>query len=165
MKTRISRRTWRELAIRNQQKNKAADEGSVLLLVIGLCLVLLLVASTVVGISAVYLERHRLQALADQSATAAAKRVEGIGGSSEEDALAVLNSASVTRSVETFIGESGATTDFSNLSINPNTGVSGANTAVVVLSATAHPPLVSLVVPQGFDIEVTGRARAQTTQE
>lgn len=52
-----------------------AERGSVLPLIVGLCLVLLLVASTVVGVSSVYLERQRLQALADQAATSAAQRI------------------------------------------------------------------------------------------
>lgn len=147
------------------EKKGTDEEGSILLLIVGLCLVLLLVASTVVGVSSVYLERHRLQALADQSATAAAQRVEGISATDAESALVTLTPATVNSSVQTFISESGAAADFSDLAISPETGVSGANTAVVVLSATAHPPLVSVVVPEGFTVTVTGRARTQTTQE
>lgn len=142
-----------------------SERGSVLLFIVGLCLVLLLVASTVVGVSSVYLERHRLQSLADQAATSAAQRVEGISAASEAEALIHLNSATVTSTTQTFLTESGAAGDFSNLAISPGTGVSGNSTAVVVLSATAHPPLLSIVVPDGVNITVTGKARARATQE
>lgn len=140
------------------------ERGSVLLFMVGLCLVLLLVASTVVGTSSVYLERHRLQSLADQAATSAAQRVEGISAASESEALIHLNSATVTSTTQTFLTESGAAGDFSNLVISPDTGVSGNNTAVVVLSARAHPPLLSIVVPDGVTITVMGKARARATQ-
>ncbi|MFW0112143.1 pilus assembly protein TadG-related protein [Rothia sp. CCM 9417] len=141
-----------------------SERGSVLIFIVGLCLVLLLVASTVVGVSSVYLERHRLQSLADQAATSAAQRVEGISAASESEALIHLNSATVTSTTQTFLTESGAAGDFSNLALSPGTGVSGNNTAVVVLSASAHPPLLSIVVPDGVNITVTGKARARATQ-
>lgn len=144
---------------------KESDQGSVLLFIVGLCLVLLLVASTVVGVSSVYLERHRLQALADQAATSAAQRVEGVSATSDTGgALIHLNNATVAQSAQAFLNESGAAGNFSNLAMSPGTGVSGNSTAVVVLSATAHPPLVSVVVPKGVNITVTGKARATATQ-
>lgn len=165
MMTVDSIRARRFLPARNKKLSPKSDDGSILLLIVGLCLVLLLVASTVVAVSSVYLERHRLQALADQSASAAAQRVEGISSDGAEDALARLNPTTVNATVQTFIGESGAATDFENLAINPATGVSNSNTAVVVLNSTAHPPMLSVVVPDGVPITVTGRARVQTTQQ
>lgn len=149
----------------NNKVTEDSEKGSILLLIVGLCLVLLLVASTVVAVSSVYLERHRLQALADQSASAAAQRVEGISSAGADEAVARLNPTTVNSTVQTFIGESGAASDFNNLVINPATGVSNSNTAVVVLNSTAHPPLLSVVVPDGVPITVTGRARVQTTQQ
>lgn len=142
-----------------------AERGSVLPLIVGLCLVLLLVASTVVGVSSVYLERQRLQSLADQAATSAAQRIEGITAVGETQAQVTLTSAGVQASAHTFLQESGAGTDFSHLTLNPATGASGNNTAVIVLSARAHPPLLSVVLPDGVDITVTGRARVITTQD
>lgn len=141
------------------------ERGSVLPLIVGLCLVLLLVASTVIGVSSVYLERQRLQALADQAATSAAQRVEGIRAVGESQAQVTLTSGGVQASAQTFLQESGAGSEFSQLTLNPATGATGNNTAVIVLSARAHPPLLSVVVPDGVDITVTGRARVITTQE
>ena len=88
-----------------------AERGSVLPLIVGLCLVLLLVASTVVGVSSVYLERQRLQALADQAATSAAQHIEGITAVGEAQAQATLTSAGVQASAHTFLQESGAGAD------------------------------------------------------
>lgn len=159
---------WRDRAWLLSHHNKYpvdSEKGSILLLIVGLCLVLLLVASTVVAVSSVYLERHRLQALADQSASAAAQRVEGISSAGADEAVPRLHPTSVNSTVQTFIVESGAASDFNNLIINPATGVSTSNTAVVVLNSTAYPPLLSVVVPDGVPITVTGRARVQTTQQ
>lgn len=141
------------------------EQGSVLPLIVGLCLVLLLVASTVIGVSSVYLERQRLQALADQAATSAAQRVEGIRAVGESQAQVTLTSGGVQASAQNFLQESGAGAEFSHLALNPSTGASGNSTAIIVLSARAHPPLLSLVLPDGIDITVTGRARVITTQE
>lgn len=143
---------------------RPSDEGSVLPLIIGLCLVLLLVASTVVGVSSVYLERHKLQALADQAASAAAQRVENISQDPNAEAMVYLSPEGVRASASEFLNGSGAGAHFSELSLDGQTGVDGTSTAVVVLSSTAHPPLVSVVVPQGFRIHVMGSARVQTTQ-
>lgn len=140
------------------------EQGSILLLVVGLCAVLLLVASTVVAISSAYLERHKLQYLADQASTVAAMQVGGLGALSDAEAQLYLSDDQVKATTQTFILESGATEDFTNLSIGADTGASGGNTARVVLSATSHPPLLSIVVPQGITITVVGQARVVTTR-
>lgn len=146
------------------QLHSEADQGSILLLVIGLCAVLLLLASTVVAISSAYLERHKLQYLADQAATVAASQVGGIGALSDSEAQIYLSSDQVKASTQNFVLETGAGGEFSNLSIGPDTGVADGNTARVVLSATSHPPLLSVVVPQGITITVVSQARAVTAR-
>lgn len=140
------------------------EDGTILPLVLGLCLVLFLVASTVVGVSAVYLERHKLQALADQTASAAAQRVDNISQDPDADVLIYLSPEGVRSSAGEFLTGSGAAAHFSELTLDSNSGVDGANTAVVVLRARAHPPLVSVVVPDGFEIRAVGRARTQGAQ-
>ncbi|MGV3103010.1 Tad domain-containing protein [Rothia sp. 32237D007AR] len=147
------------------EKEHEAEQGSVLPLIVGLCLVLLLIASTVTGVSSVYLERARLQALADQAATSAAQRIEGITAVGASQAQVRLTNAGVQASAQTFLHESGAGADFSHLALNRATGAPEHHTATVVLSARAHPPLLSIVLPDGIDITVTGKARVITTQQ
>ncbi|WP_083091708.1 MULTISPECIES: pilus assembly protein TadG-related protein [Rothia] len=145
-------------------KDDGREGGSVLLLIVGLCLVLLLVATVVVAVSAIYLERHKLQSLADQTASSTAQRVEGLAGSATSDAQLVLTPATVTANSQTFLAETGASSDFEGLTLNPATGVAENNTAEVVLSAVARPPIVSLVLPDGITITATGKARVNAAQ-
>lgn len=135
------------------------ERGSILILLIGLCLILLLVATVVITVSSVYLERQRLQALADQTASAAAQRVEGITAETEQEAHLVLTPAGVLATSQEFLTETGALAEFENLTLSPASGVSGGSTAQVFLSSTARPPIASVVLPEGVTVTVTGRAR------
>lgn len=139
-------------------------QGSILLLLIGLCLVVLLVASVVTGITGVYLERQKLQALADQTASASVQTFSGLSGDAATQPIPVLTNEVMTQQAATFLTESGAYGEFSQLAISGNSGTVDGSTGRVQLTAVAHPPLVSIIVPDGVPISATGTARIRTTQ-
>ncbi|MBM7051034.1 pilus assembly protein TadG-related protein [Rothia sp. ZJ1223] len=140
------------------------DEGSILLLLIGLCLIVLLIASVVTGITGVYLERQKLQALADRTASATVQNFAGLSGDLANKPLPVLTSAHTHEQAGIFLIESGAYTQFDQLVLAPGSGTADGTTGRVQLSAVAHPPLVSIIVPGGVPISATGTARITAQQ-
>jgi hypothetical protein len=63
-----------------------------------------------------------------------------------------------------FLDRSSASTRFSGLAVGPGTGSPDGSTAVVVLSAAVHPPVVNFLVPDGIRIEAVSTARSQLTR-
>ena len=136
----------------------ARDDGSTLVLTIfygflSLVLVLLVVAAT-----SLYLERKRLFTLADGAALVGAEAFE------LDDVLLTpngyrptLRSADVAAAVTTYLGLAPA--DFESLAVERAETVDG-RSATVSLSAYWRPPVLSLLVPEGFRIEVTAVARS-----
>lgn len=141
----------------NSRIESGSEAGSISLLLIGLMLVLLLVASVIVGITTVYLEQKQLQDFADQTAQAVSNEVRGLSGA--DGSIPVLTPAIVQEYSQEFINQSGASSEFNNLSLASSNGGS-TNTAQVSLTATVHLPLVSLVVPEGIGISATGTGRS-----
>lgn len=136
----------------------ARDDGSTLVLTIfygflSLVLVLLVVAAT-----SLYLERKRLFTLADGAALVGAEAFE------LDDVLLTpngyrptLQSADVAAAVSAYLGL--APGNFESLAVERAETVDG-RSATVSLSAYWRPPVVSLLVPEGFRIEVTAVARS-----
>lgn len=146
------------------KRRKETEEGSILLLLLGLCLIVLLLASVVTGITGIYLEKQKLQSLADQTASATVQTFSGLSGERGERPAPVLNSANVSAQAENFLASSGAYSQFDQLALTGNTVALDINTGQVQLTALAHPPLVSIIVPQGVQITVTARARVTVYQ-
>lgn len=142
---------------------KGADEdGQVIVLIIGYVLLALLVTTVVVGISSVYLEHKRLLSLADGASLAAADSYTlGEVGTEGDRPSAVLSSARVTNVASDFVHRTPASQRFDKLAVASATGSPDGSTAVVVLSATVHPPVVNLLVPDGIRIEATSTARSR----
>ncbi|MDO4252665.1 MAG: pilus assembly protein TadG-related protein [Rothia sp. (in: high G+C Gram-positive bacteria)] len=128
------------------------------LFLLGLCLLLLLLASVVIGVTAVHIERQRLQSLADQTSTAVAGNLEGL---EVDDAgpQVILTSSRVQVQAENFLRQSGAYQEFTGLALEEGTSTEDGSTATVNLSARAQLPLVSSVVPVEVPIRVTSSAR------
>lgn len=128
------------------------------LFLLGLCLLLLLLASVVIGVTAVHIERQRLQSLADQTSTAVAGNLEGL---EVDDAgpQVILTSSRVQAQAENFLRQSGAYQEFTGLALEEGTSTEDGSTATVNLSARAQLPLVSSVVPVEVPIRVTSSAR------
>lgn len=134
-------------------------------MILGYVVLALLVATVVIGISAVYLEHKRLLSLADGASLAAADsytlgEVVSQGGSPS----AVLNPARVRNVAADFVARSPASQRFSALAVTGETGTPDGSTAVVVLSASVHPPVVNFLIPDGIRIEATSTARSRLTR-
>lgn len=140
-------------------QRQSHDDGSILPLtifygVLGLVLVLLVVAAT-----SLYLERKRLFTLADGAALVGAEAFElDAVGASLDGAHPFLTTGDVASAVSDYI-EAEPTDDFGSLAIERAETVDG-RSATVELSAYWSPPVVSLLVPEGFRIEVTSTARS-----
>ncbi|MFP5311490.1 MAG: pilus assembly protein TadG-related protein [Actinomycetes bacterium] len=144
---------------------KPDQDGQVLVMILGYVVLALLVATVVVGISAVYLEHKRLLSLADGASLAAADsytlgEVASQGGTPS----AVLNSARVRNVAADFVARSPASQRFSSLAVAGATGTPDGSTAVVVLTTVVHPPVVNFLVPDGIRIEATSTARSRLTR-
>ena len=59
------------------------------------------------------------------------------------------------------ISRNGAFARFDGLAVAPETGSPDGSTAVVVLSAEVHPPIVNFLIPDGIRIEATSTARSR----
>lgn len=138
------------------------ESGQLMVMIVGYVALALLVATVVVGISAVYIEHKRLLSLADGASLAAADSytlgdVASQGGSP----AAVLNPARVRNVAADFVARSPASQRFSSLAVAGGTGSPDGSTAVVVLTAAVHPPVVNFLVPDGIRIEATSTARSR----
>lgn len=136
-----------------------------MVMILGHVAVALLVATVVIGISSVYLEHKRLLSLADGASLAAADsytlgEVATQGGSPS----AVLNPARVRNVAADFVARSPAAQRFNDLAVAGATGTPDGSTAVVVLTAAVHPPVVNFLVPGGIPIEATSTARSRLTR-
>jgi len=136
-----------------------------IVLIVGYVLLALLVTTVVVGISSVYLEHKRLLSLADGASLAAADSFTlGDVGSDGATPAAVLGPERVRNVAGDFIDRNPAAQRFDQLEIAPATGSPDASTAVVVLTAAVHPPVVNFLVPDGIRIEAASTARSRLTR-
>jgi hypothetical protein len=147
----------------NRDRNR--EDGQMMVMILGYVAVALLVATVVIGISSVYLEHKRLLSLADGASLAAADsytlgEVATQGGSPS----AVLNPARVRNVAADFVARSPASQRFNDLAVAGATGTPDGSTAVVVLTAAVHPPVVNFLVPGGIPIEATSTARSRLTR-
>lgn len=132
-----------------------------MVLVLGLTLVSLLVVTTVMAASAVYLGHKRLLSAADAAALAAADTFALGGVRSGGDPVAVLDDAAVNGAVARYLERTSAATRFEQLGVDQATGTPDRRTAHVVLTAVVRPPVVSVLLPQGVPITAVADARSQ----
>jgi uncharacterized membrane protein len=135
------------------------DEGSTLLLTIfysALCLVIVLV---VVAATSLYLERKRLFTLADGASLVGAESFS-LADVTKTTAgyRPVLTSPQVASAVSDYLADNPADR-FTDLRVERAVSVDG-RSATVELSCYWAPPILTLVVPRGFRIEVTSVARS-----
>lgn len=136
-----------------------SDEGSTVPLTIFygvLCLVVILLA---VAATSLYLERKRLFTLADGAALVAAESFALSSVTMTSGGLRPsLSSETVADAVESYLIEASAE-GFDSLVVERAESVDG-RSATVTLSARWRPPVVTLVVPEGVQLEVTAVARS-----
>ncbi|MEN3344535.1 MAG: hypothetical protein V7635_1111 [Arthrobacter sp.] len=136
-----------------------------IVLIIGYVLLALLLATVVAAASSVYIEHKKLLSLADGASVAAADsftlgQLESAAGSP----TAILSGARVRSAAVAYLDRTAAFTRFSGLAVAPATGSPDGSTAVVVLSAAVHPPVVNFLVPDGIRIEASSTARSRLTR-
>jgi hypothetical protein len=141
------------------------EDGQMMVMILGYVVLALLVATVVIGISSVYLDHKRLLSLADGASLAAADsynlgEVDTQGGSPS----AVLNPARVRNVAADFVARSPAAQRFEALAVAGATGTPDGSTAVVVLTAAVHPPVVNFLMPDGIRIEAASTARSRLTR-
>ena len=136
-----------------------SEEGSTLILTIfygflALVLILLVTAAT-----SLYLERKRLFTLADGAALVGAEAFDLQAVTmTPQGARPILESEDVALAVADYLTEA-PVAGFDQLRVDEALTVDG-RSATVTLSARWSPPVVSLLVPEGFPIEVTALARS-----
>lgn len=138
------------------------ERGSTLPLTIfygllGVALVLLVVAAT-----SLYLERKRLFTLADGAALVGSEAfaLEEVL-ETEKGFRPTLRSPDVAAAVSAYV-RSVPTADFTGLRVERAESADG-RSATVQLSSHWHPPVLSLLVPEGLRIDVTAVARSVFT--
>ncbi|MDQ1561298.1 MAG: hypothetical protein QOE85_639 [Actinomycetota bacterium] len=135
------------------------EDGSTLPLIIfyaalSLALILLVVAAT-----SLYLERKRLFTLADGASLVGAESFSLSDVSQTSSGYRpVLRSGEVASAVRDYLRDN-PVKEFASLQVDRAVSVDG-RSATVELSAYWSPPVLSLLVPNGFRIQVTSVARS-----
>jgi hypothetical protein len=148
----------------NREETPSREEGQIAVLSIGFILLALLTATVVMAVSAVYIEHKKLLSLADGAALAASDTF--MAGDVEGGAAPAVSLVDerVFEAVQAYLAASGAYEVHDQLRIEPGTGSGPGGTALVTLSAVAHPPVVSFVLPDGIPVEAHSIARSRLTQ-
>lgn len=140
---------------------RGREFGQILVLVMGYVVLCLMVASVVVGASAVHIEHRRLLSAADGAARAAADSFTFADASAGEGLPgAVLSVDRVRGAVREFLTSSGATQRFEHFAV-VDAGSPDGRSARVTLGAVVRLPLVGVLLPEGVRIEATSTARAR----
>ncbi|MFI2563243.1 pilus assembly protein TadG-related protein [Paenarthrobacter sp. NPDC018779] len=149
---------------RRSLSRREREAGQITVLTVGFLLLALVLASVVMAVSAVYVEHQRLLSLADGAALAAADtfRPEDIGA--QEVPGAFLVDERVVAAAGSYLIDIDAYASHDRLSVGPGTGSFAGGTAVVVLTAVAHPPVVSFLLPEGIRVEARSTSRSRLTQ-
>lgn len=138
------------------------EHGQITVLTIGYVLLALLLTSVVMAVSTVYIEHKKLLSMADGASVAAADSYSlGQMETKAGTPSAVLNGGRVRTVVMDYLAQNEAFTRFDGLAVEPATGSTDGSTAVVVLSAAVHPPIVNFLVPDGIAIRAESTARAR----
>ena len=133
------------------------DEGSISPLIVGMCALVLLIASVTLAVTGAHVQTHRLEDLADAQAISIARTIEH--GFSEYS-----DNARARQLAAKYLEESGASHEFVNLKVD-SVQISDDRTVHVTLRARIHPPIVSAVVPDGFEVKAQARARIHQKQK
>ena len=143
---------------------KTQEEGQIAVLIIGFVVLALLLATVVMAVSAVYLEHKKLLSLADGAALAAAGSfVVADLGAGSRPGLSLVDER-VRAGAASYLATSGASSRHDRLTLDGRTGSEPGGTAVVVVTAVAHPPVISFLLPDGILVEARSVARSSLSQ-
>lgn len=154
---------WAPAVVRRMRRGRDADEsGQLTVLIIGFTALCLLVATTVMAVSAVHIEFKKLLSAADGAAVAAADSftlAETAAG--DGPPAAVLAPEKVRGVVASYLARDGSAARFEGLTVAAATGSPDGRTATVTLTAVARIPVVNVILPDGVPIQATSSARAR----
>lgn len=138
-------------ALRPGARTEADEDGSVLLLTLGYGILAIAVVLVCTAATSLYLAQKDLDGVADAAALAAADGFElAVSG---DGAIAALSDDDVEREARAMIAEIGG--DAGLVSATSPDGSS----ARVTVTATWHPPVVTVFVPDGVRLEATATSR------
>lgn len=136
-----------------------SDDGSILPLVIGFGALALVVVLLVAAAASLYLERKRLFTVADGAALVGAEAFALDEVSRTPlGPRPTLTSAQVASAVDAYLATA-PTGELEALAVERAVTLDG-RSATVRLSAYWRPPVLSLLVPKGFRLEVTAVGRS-----
>lgn len=150
---------------RDRQPRQAQDEGQTTVLVIGLSVVCLLLATVILAVTTVNLEARKLLSVADGATMAAADSFTiAVEDGAETGHAPVLDDAAAAAAVNGYLAAAGAPDRFEGLSVESVSVGDGGQTVDVVLTATARPPVVNWVVPGGVTVVASSSSRTALTR-
>lgn len=142
----------------------AEDSGQTTVLVVGLSAVCLLLATVILAATAVNIEARRLLSVADGAAAAAADSFTLAVGDEATASAPVLTQDRAAATVTQYLESASAASRFDALAVQSVSVGDGGQTVDVVLTATAHPPVVNVVVPAGVTVVATSSSRTALTR-
>lgn len=162
MRARIRRQ---DEAGRDYGVSRAGEEGQTTVLVVGLTVVCLLLATVILAVTTVNLEARKLLSAADGATMAAADSFTiAIEEGADAGHVPVLADAEAAEAVAGYLAAAGAHGRFDGLVVESVSVGDGGQTVDVVLTATARPPIVNWIVPDGIRIVATSSSRTALTR-
>lgn len=148
-----------------ERTRAAGDEGQTTVLVVGLSVVCLLLATVILAVTTVNLQARKLLSAADGAAMAAADSFTvALEDGAETDNAPVLDDAAAAGAVAGHLSAAGAHARFEGLTVESVTVGDGGQTVDVVLTATARPPIVNWIVPEGVTVVAASSSRTALTR-
>ena len=136
-----------------------------MVLIIGYVLLALLLATVVTAASSVYIEHKKLLSLADGASVAAADSFTlGTARDRRRQPHRRPHRCPRAERRRRLPGPQQRLHPVQRSQHRPGTGSPDGSTAVVVLSAAVHPPVVNFLVPDGIRIEASSTARSRLTR-
>jgi hypothetical protein len=143
------------------ESRSAGDEGQTTVLVMGLSVVCLLLATVILAVTTVNIEARKLLSAADGATLAAADSFTIAGEGANAPLLADQRAS---EAVSSYLSAADAFGRFDGLSVQAVTVADGGRTVEVVLTATAHPPIVNWIVPTGVTVVASSSSRTALTR-
>lgn len=146
------KRVWRRI-----RRSLAADDGSSLILIIGVAALALLLVLGLMAATSLLLERRQLFTLADGAAVVAAESftIEQLADGSGRP-VPILDEEAMHTAVEGWVAAVDHTGEVALIDVR----TADSETAVVVLGTRWRPPALRWMLPDGIRIEVTVTARS-----
>lgn len=143
----------------------AQDEGQTTVLVVGLSVICLLLATVVLAVTTVNLEARKLLSVADGATLAAADSFTiAVQEGAESGTTPVLGDGAAGEAVAGYLAAAQAHGRFEGLRVESVSVGDGGQTVDVMLTATARPPVVNWIVPQGVTVVAESSSRTALTR-